>query len=57
MISAFKGRLPNAITECEIKSQKLDLNNEIGGDKYVTCFDHDLADRDPPDQHVPICVL
>ena len=43
-----------SLAECRIKSQPLDLTNEIDGYKYVKCFDRDLVDWDPPDQRASI---
>ena len=46
-----------SLAECGIKSQPLDLTYEINNYEYVTCFDHDLVDQDPPDRRAPIHVL
>ena len=42
------------ISRVQIKLQPLDLTNEIDGYEYVMCFDHDLVDRDPPNQRALI---
>ena len=39
-----------SLVECRIKSQPLDLTNEIDDYEHVTCFNRDLVNQDPPDQ-------